>query len=181
MTPPTKAGVSTAGVRKPRGGQAKVFGITTTGVNRNADVLDSIAGRGADARPAWPTIFKLMQADTEDRFDHDGKGLWKPLAEITKETKARKNQDPRIMRATGALERSLIADRTRGAIRKKSRYQLVYGSKVFYARFHQSGAGVPKRELVLVTPTLSRAITRTLEQYVVKGTLPDRLRPGGFL
>jgi hypothetical protein len=178
MMPPTKAGVSKAGVKKPKGGQAKVFGITTTGQNKSADVLNSIGGRGADARPAWPAIFTLFTGYSEKRWQEEGPG-WPPLAESTKETKARKNQDPRLMRVTGALQKSLVADRARGGIRKKSRYQLVYGSKVFYARFHQTGRGTPKRVLVEVTPELSRDITGALERFVVKGDLPDRLKPGG--
>jgi hypothetical protein len=176
--PPTKAGVSKAGTRKPKGGQAKVFGITTTGQNKAANVLNSIGGRGADARPAWPAIFTLFTGYEKERFDALGPG-WPPLAEATKESKARKGHDPRLMRATGALEKSLVADRARGGIRKKSRYQLTFGSKVFYARFHQTGRGTPKRVLVEVTPELSRDVTHALERFVVKGDLPDRLKPGG--
>lgn len=170
---------TTSTARKPKGGSAKVFGITTAGQVKSAHVLKSIGGRGADARPAWPAIFSLFTAYGEKRFTELGPG-WPPLAEATKETKARKNQDPRLMRVTGALQKSLVADRARGGIRKKSRYQLTYGSKVFYARFHQAGKGVPKRVLVEVTPPLASDLTRALERYVVKGDLPDRLKPKGI-
>jgi phage gpG-like protein len=176
----TKAPVSKAGVRKPKGGQAKVFGLTTTGTQNSAAVLNSIGGRGADARPAWPAIFKLMQADTGQRFDRGGEGDWQKLAEATIDAKARKHQDPRIMRASGALYKSLTGDRGRGALRRKSRYQLTYGTSVFYARFHQLGKGVPKRELITVDAALARRIVDALERYVSKGELPERLRPGGF-
>jgi hypothetical protein len=172
---PTKAGVSTKGARKPKGGQAKVFGIATTGDARAAQVLDSVGGRGADARPAWPGILKMMQGDTAERFDTKGRGLWRPLAPATIAAKARKNQDPRIMRATGALHRSLTLDRGRGALRRKSKYQMRYGSTVFYAQFHQEGHGVPKRILVEADAALQRRIVDALERYVVQGELPDRL------
>lgn len=180
MAASTKAPVSTAGTRKPKGGQAKVFGLTTTGTQNSAAVLNSIGGRGADARPAWPSIFKLMQADTSERFAHGGEGDWQRLAKETVESKARKRQDPRIMRASGALFKSLTADKGRGALRRKSRYQLTYGTSVFYARFHQTGKGVPKRELITVDAALARQIVDALERYVAKGELPERLRPGGF-
>ena len=175
MAPTTKAGVSTAGVKKPRGGQAKVFGFTTTGTQEAASVLESVGGRGADARPAWPAIFGIMRADTLARFDRDGRGEWKPLSPVTVESKARKRQDPRIMRATGALERALVADRGRGALRRKSRYQMRYGTTIFYAHFHQEGRGVPARPLIRVTKAMEKQIVVTLERYVSKGDLPERL------
>jgi phage gpG-like protein len=168
------------GARKPRGAQGKVFGFTTTGTQKSAAVLNSIGGRGADARPAWPSIFKLMQADTAERFNRDGEGDWQRLAEATIDAKARKHQDPRIMRASGALYKSLTGDRARGALRRKSRYQMRYGTTVFYARFHQMGKGVPKRELITVDAALTRRIVDALESYASKGELPERLRPGGF-
>jgi phage gpG-like protein len=176
----TKAPVSTTGVKKPKGGQAKVFGLTTTGTQESAAVLNSVGGRGADARPAWPVIFKLMQADTAERFNRDGEGDWQKLAASTIDAKARKHQDPRIMRASGALYKSLTGDTGRGALRRKSRYQMRYGTSVFYARFHQTGKGVPKRELITVDAALTRQIVDALERYVSKGELPERLRPGGF-
>lgn len=181
MARDTRAAVSTAGARKPRGGQAKVFGFTTTGTQNAAAVLESVGGRGADARPAWPTIFGLMQVDTKERFDTRGAGKWDALADATVETKARKHLDPRIMRARGALERSLVADRGRGALRRKSRYQMRYGTTVFYAQFHQEGHGVPKRLLIDVNANMQTLIVRALERWVAKGELPERLQKGsGF-
>ena len=173
----TTASVSNKGARKPKGGQAKVFGLTTTGTQEAAAALNSIAGRGADARPAWPSIFKLMQGDTEHRFDSQGLGRWPALAAVTQETKARKHQDPRVMRVTGALQKSLTADRARGALRRKSRYQLRYGTSVFYARFHQKGVRgkLPERVLIDVDATLTKRIVDSLEVWVSKGTLPSRL------
>jgi len=150
----------------------KRFGIVTTGQGKAAHALESIGGRGADARPAWPYVFALFQEDAEDRFDHDGKGLWPALKPETVETKRRKGQDPRIMRVTGALERTLIRDRVRGGVRRKAKLQLRYGTTVFYAQFHQKGTGrMPKRELVVVTRPLEKRITETLERYVSKGDL----------
>jgi phage gpG-like protein len=147
------------------------FGIQTTGVERNAKRLAAIGGRGADARPAWPLVFQQMRADSEERFKSEGEGTWPKLADITKETKARKGLDPRIMHASNALYRSLTAERGRNTIRRKAKTQLRFGTKLFYADFHQRGRGVPKRPVLQLSERTQEEITRTLSDYVAVGQL----------
>jgi phage gpG-like protein len=153
--------------------QPKRFGIKTTGDRKAAQALESIGGRGADARPAWPMVTALMRADTSERFDKQGEGAWPPLAASTVEKKKRLGQNPKIMRVTDALYRSLTVKRGRGALRRGTKTQMRYGTTVYYSRFHQEGqGGVPKRPLVMVDADLEKRIVRALEQYVAKGELP---------
>lgn len=158
----------------------KRFSITTRGADKAARALDAVGGRGADARPAWPFLMTMFRLDEERRWNTEGFGQWDELAPATIARKARKRQDTAVMRATGALERSLTVTRGRGAVRRGSKLQMRFGSSVFYGRFHQGGKGEPqgvKRRVILaVSDQLERAIVESLKLWVSQGDMPRRRR-----
>jgi phage gpG-like protein len=163
-----------AGSRGPRSN--KRFGIQTTGVDRTARALKSIGGRGADARPAWPHVFDVLRAESEDHFNTRGHGEWEPLAKATHVRDKYGKRDPRMMRASGALFKSLHEERAKGSVRRKSKLQMRFGTTVFYATFHQEGRGVPKRRVLEVHERVENRITDLLEEYVAKGELVIKQR-----
>lgn len=148
------------------------FEVHTTGAVEGARRLQAIGGRGADARPAWPLVFEQLSHDVEERFrTRGGETKWQPLAPSTVASKARKNEDPRIMRASNALYTSLTIPRGKKSLRRKAKTQARHGTTLFYARFHQYGAGVPKRPVLDVSERLEKSIAETLELFVAKGQL----------
>lgn len=106
--------------------------------------------RGAvvDASPAFEQILRgtgrgvtSLRKIESKQFATQGKfasGGWAPLSPYTVAEKARKGLDPRILHATGRLAASLTGGS--GKIEVVSPHQMVFGTSVFYARFHQTGA-----------------------------------------
>jgi phage gpG-like protein len=131
------------------------------------DVVD----RGQDATPAFERIADDFMGYEKLRFDTDGYGTWAPLQPSTIAEKARKGLDPRVLRATGELHRSLTE---RGDPHQELHITpdfMLFGSNVEYARFHQRGEGVPQRRPLGFTETQKRDTVRVLQRYLVTGAV----------
>jgi phage gpG-like protein len=139
-------------------------------------------GAVADASPAFEQIargssglkgvyslrgIERRQFQSQGAFASAG---WAPLAPSTVRAKARRGLDPRILHATGRLAASLSGGAGRVEIVSSS--QLIFGTSVPYARFHQSGtARMPRRRPIELREQDRRAIVRTLQRYLVGATL----------
>lgn len=120
-----------------------------------------------DASYKVRSIFRKAEAK---RFDTKGAGTWKPLADSTRRNKAERNHDPRILRATNALYKSLTAPRASGQIDERDRTdQWRFGTSVPYAAFHDTGRGVPKRKLIDLTGTERKAIDDEIGKFIATG------------
>lgn len=118
--------------------------------------LEGVADRIEDPRPVFEAIARDLTVDERRRFDTQGFGQWPKLDPATIRRKLRKHQDPRILHATGTLERALTSLGAPGQRLEISRTQLRFGLEpvgaAYYGRFHQTGRGVPKRLVISVTP-----------------------------
>lgn len=102
-----------------------------------------------DFRPLWHDLARLMGEVELDRWASDGFGSWQPLAPSTVAKKG--NAD--ILIDTYALLESL-ADPGQ-AVKEESAHQMVYGTDVSYAHWHQDGGykpGRPPRRVILDVP-----------------------------
>jgi hypothetical protein len=95
---------------------------------------------------------------------------WPRLADSTIERKQRQGQDARPERKSGALYRSLTADRARGVIDERKPQSLRFGTKLFYARWQNSGTLFqPARDLIELSWIERQMITRIVGRYIAKG------------
>jgi phage gpG-like protein len=144
-----------------------MYDIEAKGVHKTHTALVNVGKRADDVRPAFQDVRAVVRESNEARFGSKGGGSWPPLKESTKATKARRKQDPRVLRASGALFKSLTATRAKGQVNRKKPDVFRIGTSLYYARFHDLGeGGVPKRKLMDLTDSDMRAINTKLEDFI---------------
>jgi phage gpG-like protein len=143
--------------------------IEVVGDKVAAERLLLVGERASDVRPIRPLLDPKFRRDEETRFALDGPG-WKTLNETTVALKVAAGMDSRILRRTGELERALTKPGEGVEVGlTSSRTELAFGTDVSYARFHQYGQGVPKRELIDLRPATIESMAVTVQEYVVDG------------
>jgi len=142
--------------------------VQEKGSLRAAFDLEELGRRASDIRPLSYKVRTAFRQAEEARFDRQGPG-WPPLADSTKERKARQGLDPRVMRAKQVLYRSLTSPRAALQVDRREQHEMEFGTQVPYAHFHQTGTGVPRRPLVELTVAQHQALTEAMAEYVSKG------------
>lgn len=129
------------------------------------------AGRVTDASPAFREIAQLLRRYERRQFTSQGafaSGGWAPDAESTVRLKAAKGLDPRILHATGDLEQSLTGS-SGGHVEVVAAHQLVFGTSVPYARFHQTGTSrMPRRRPLEIRERDRAELVRIIQQHLVR-------------
>lgn len=147
------------------------FGIEEHGADVAARHLQGLAKQGEDPRPAFQQIIDELRAGEAGWFATHGEGGWPRLAESTLERKERQGlpRDPLV--ASRDLLRSLTVKRGRGAIRSATKTRMRFGSKLYYALFHDRGTGVPQRRPVLPVDVRTRKrMVKDVRDHMMKGT-----------
>lgn len=136
--------------------------------------LLGIAHRAGDMSPAFDQIADLLMDQTRMQFDSEGghaSGGWAALAPATVRLKARRNLDPRILRATGALMGSLTRRGDPNQELDVSGDRLVFRSRLARHRFHQQGTSrMPARPPLALREDAKRDAVRILQRYLVTGS-----------
>lgn len=128
-----------------------------------------------DARPAFDLIAGLMMRETGEQFDTEGRhasGGWKPLKPATLRAKQLKGLDPRILHATGTLERSLTRPGDANQILEVGPQELRFGSRLAYAGAHQNPrptSRLPRRAPLAFTETAKREMIKILQRWLLTG------------
>lgn len=148
--------------------------ITERGAGKAARDVDRLGQRARDIRPATSTIRTQFRTAEERLFDTGGHGQWPKLAEATRQLKAKRGSDPRILRATGALYRALTSAKAAGQLDVRHPTELRFGTTIPYATFHDLGKGVPQRKPIDLTSHDRDRITKAIEEYVAKGETGGR-------
>lgn len=149
-------------------------GIQVEGLRDVLERFDTMEEHADNAAPALERVLDLIRVDTRDRFA-TGKG-WRGLDADTKARKAREGIDHRILHGkTGDLEESLTRPGARGQIRDVGDIEAIFGTHVYYARFHEKGEGVPKRRLVQMTKKTRDHISTNILRWMMAEDLPPRL------
>jgi hypothetical protein len=145
--------------------------LDTSGVREQVRILTKMGARGADARDAFPRIEAIMLKEEKELFESNDRGTWPGLKESTKERKAYAGHESEgIMRATNALMKSLTnSGRPRGRFKRQRKQELRWGTKVFYAFFHQEGHGVPVRKVIDPSEKAQAAMTKALGKHIAYG------------
>lgn len=134
------------------------------------------SGRAVDASPAFEAIGELLIEEERKQFDTQGahaSGGWKPLKPATLAAKQRKGLRLEILQATGPLMDSLTEKGDAHMIFEAHPTELVFGSAVPYAPYHQTGThrGLPRRRPIELTEATRKACVKILQRWLVAGEL----------
>lgn len=103
---------------------------------------DKLVRRLQDGRPALLGIVDLLLAAERERFSG---ARWAKVAPSTLARDARGHRDPRLMVVTGALMSSLTERGGPDQILTVTPDRLRFGTRIWYAIFHQKGSAHPSR------------------------------------
>jgi phage gpG-like protein len=141
--------------------------VTQKGAGKAALNLHRLGERARQNRPAARKVDRVIARSEKDRFAKEGPG-WPDLAASTRARKEREGLPTEILRASGALYRSL----TEGGSDHVDTWtpdEFRFGTEVPYAVYHDVGQGVPKRKLIELTVSDRRRITEAIADWVVDG------------
>lgn len=136
-----------------------------------------LGDRAVDATPAFAKVVTDLAEHERRQFETEGglaSGGWTPLAASTIAAKRAAGLDPRILRATGALYRSLTQPLGGGsdAIREVRPDEMRFGTSLRYARFHQLGTDrMPQRREIELRERDRADVVKTLQRYILTGEL----------
>lgn len=140
--------------------------VETRGVPETVRDLLELGERGADIRRVSESVRNVVLRSNKRRFD--GGAGWKGLADSTSERKSREGLDPRPLRASGELYRSLTERSAAGQVDERHPTELRIGTSVPYAGFQQGTKTQPKRDLMELTPSDRRQIVDLIENFVAE-------------
>lgn len=127
-----------------------------------------------NATPAFEAIGGLMMDETGRQFDTEGahaSGGWAPLAQSTIRRREHRGYVPIvILHQTGALKRSLTERDAPHQIFNAGPQELVFGSRLPYAVYHQRGTpAMPRRRPLEFTEPAKRQMVKIIQRYIVTG------------
>jgi phage gpG-like protein len=132
------------------------------------------SAHAGNAQPAFHKIAQDMREQIKEQFGTEGdrgSGGWAPLKEATIAAKASAGLDPHILQATHSLMESLTGS-AGDHIEEITDDSLLFGSSDPKGRFHQKGTSrMPARKPVDFTELDRRGFVRTLQKYIVHGTV----------
>jgi len=147
------------------------FDMEARGDEAASKLVYGLAKRGEDPRPAFRQIIDELRGVEPVWFSSHGRGSWAPLADRTREAKAKRGQPPDPLIATGALLASLTVKRGADAKRTAGKRSMRFGTKTYYARFHRMGEGVPIRDpLIPVDTRTRRRMVKDVRDYMLGKT-----------
>ena len=139
--------------------------ITTRGDEAAARRIEDFGRRAEQARPLLSQIADELLDIQRERFSRNHGMRREARSTLAKDRQ--QGRDPRPLRATGALMRSVTQ---RGAPHQKLKIAndyVVLGTKLYYAQFHQEGKGVPKRRVINVTPRQRSQLVQSILDYIL--------------
>lgn len=146
---------------------APLMSIESKGVPQATKHLHELGERGSDVRRVSEKIRSVYRESNRKRFG--GYARWKPLDDDTIESKRKQGLDTRVLRRTGALEKSLTAARASNQIDERGKEIMRFGTTLFYARMTDKGTKhQPKRKLIGISKKDKEKIVGYIERYIAK-------------
>lgn len=140
--------------------------VTVTGAEQTAALVNRLSRRLADGTTQLKGLVDMLLEAESERFAGRGQ-RWKRISPRTLRKDAQERRDPRPMRVTGRLMRSLTIRGAPGQIVRVSPTTLTFGTSIFYAHFHHRGEGVPKRTLVGLTRVQRKRVVDELRDLLL--------------
>jgi len=145
------------------------FEIEVDGLSMYTGALQRLAEFAQDLSEPFREISKDFQRVEGERFNRQGPG-WAPLAPAT----LLRKRGPSILVETGALKESLMGGA--GFIEVITDSQLIAGTDIPYARYHQRGTRrMPVREVIKPDATATTGWLKIIQRHLV-----ERAREAGF-
>ena len=130
-----------------------------------------LSDAAADMRPAGERFMEYMRSVERTQFDSQGRtgsGGWAPLKPRTVASKAARGLDPRILRATDRLRKSLTNKTSPDHIEEINADSFFFGSRVSYGSFHQTGTRrMPQRRPVELSERNRRAVVKIIQSHLI--------------
>lgn len=158
-----------------------MFSVVTYGTKVVEQYLKGVAVNARDIRPALDEIYVTILDIEEEAFEKEGarSGFppWEPLTLSTVLRKLKRGGDPRILRETNDLMRSVTRFRDRQQYARIERDKIVFSSRRPFARVHQEGKSftisgrnidIPARPFIRFSQTDSEAFGREILRHVTK-------------
>jgi len=140
--------------------------VDEQGLDRAVARVARLGERAEDTGPLWRQIRAAFLAAGEQRFSSRGRGWWAPDLPETIARKTAAGQDPRTLRATGGLHRSLTAPGAAGAVFEPRRDRVTLGTSVPHAVYHQGGEGREDRRVIVVTRGMREGFAAAIGDWV---------------
>jgi hypothetical protein len=126
--------------------------VAVRGDHEAVRLVSRLARRLDDGRPALVGLVDRILFFQRERFAGRG-ARWRKLSRATVRKDAAQDRDPRTLVLTGALMRSLTIRGAPGQFLRITATMLEFGTRIYYARFHRRGEGVPRRAPAGLTRT----------------------------
>lgn len=124
-----------------------------------------------DFRPVWGEVIAEFHQIEVEQFDSEGSASgarWSPLSPVYSEYKEIQFPGKPILQATGDLRDSLTDTEALGAVVRPSPHELIVGSSVPYAIFHQRGTRrMPRRPPINFNETQRRRLQKAVQRGLV--------------
>lgn len=144
-----------------------VLKLTFNGTERVLGTLGKLKNNAQSLRPAFKAAAGLVVESVNRNFMEGGRPTrWKELSPIT--MKRRRGSTSEILRDTGVLMASIGQPNQHG-IMAFTPLSVTVGTNVIYARAHQEGIGVPKREFMMLQEEDVTNITKIFNEHMMKG------------
>lgn len=154
------------------------YDISVQGAGRIREDLIRFGERSATMRPVLERLAMLIYEEQEDLYASAGAavGGWAPLKEATIAAKLKAGLDPRILHATLSLRNAITGLDDESLIRVTDS-ELRIGTSIPYFRYHATGSKdgtLPKREPAIFDAVMKRNVTKSIQRWIMDGTLPTR-------
>lgn len=145
--------------------------ITVHGDVQVSRRLMRFGDRAQDARPAFRGIADLLRTSEQRQFASRGRYAsagWAPLAPSTLASKIRRGESTSILEATGTLRDSLTRKTDGGHVELVEPHQLIFGSQVPYAKYHQRGTRtMPRRRPLEVRGRDRQEMVKIIQRHLM--------------
>lgn len=136
--------------------------LTIKGETRLAQAFNRLARSIQNYRPAWPAITALYRQMMSEQFESQGSRggrRWAPLSPAYKRWKDIVAPGQPILVLSGKMKASLVG-RTGDTIEQFRPASLTLGTRIHYAKYHQTGTRrMPARPPIVLRPRDVRAMT----------------------
>jgi len=154
------------------------FTFEVEGVKQFDRAFDRLGFHVKDLRPVWPYVEREMEQIMQEQFKSEGSkgrgGKWKQLSAGYAKQKAKRWGTQPILRASGALEGSLTG-KTGDSVRIATKEEYGFGTRLFYAAFHQTGTSkMPQREVFAFSDEQQRRLMKEMQKGLVSIIRADR-------
>jgi phage gpG-like protein len=127
--------------------------------------------KAPDMRRIAPRLREYLVSAERSQFDSEGRtgsGGWAPLKPKTVASKAARGLDPRILRATERLRKSLTNRTSADQAFEYDSDSMFFGTRVPYAGFHQTGTRrMPARKPVELSERNRRKVVKVVQAVIM--------------